>query len=223
MDKVSLADLSAETAQIDLHGPQAEAVLSRLGFASVPQAGEQVEALQADGLWRLIHQPGLSGPAYKLLLPVVCLPECENSLRQMGIPRLDPQSYDILRVEAGLPAAGAELSEAYTPLEVGLDSAVAENKGCYTGQEVIARQITYDKITQRLVGLRLEAPLPAPARLWVADKPAGEITSSVVSPRWGAIALAVVRRPHFEPGVLLQAGDRSGSGLHAEVIQLPFR
>jgi folate-binding protein YgfZ len=102
-----------------------------------------------------------------------------------------------MRVEAGLPAAGAELSEDYTPLEAGLAAAISSTKGCYTGQEVLARQITYDKVTQHLCGLRLTRRAQPGGRVWAPDgSPVGRVTSAATSPRFGEIALAVVKRPH---------------------------
>ena len=124
-----------------------------------------------------------------------------------GVEQLSPESHHILRVEAGLPAAGAELTEEFTPLEAGLEYAVSGAKGCYTGQEVLARQTTYDKVTQHLVRLRLEAPAGAGERLWAGDKVVGVITSAAVSPRFGPVALGVVKRPHHEPGSELTAGE----------------
>ncbi len=117
---------------------------------------------------------------------------------------LSPDSRHILRVEAGLPAAGAELSEEYTPLEAGMEHAVSGDKGCYPGQEVLARQVTYDKVTQRLVGLKLSEPVTPGKRLLAEGKPAGVVTSAAVSPRFGAIALGVVKRPHHEVGTRLE-------------------
>jgi len=142
-------------------------------------------------------------------------------LAEAGARGLVGEAYETVRVEAGLPAAGRELTDAYTPLETGLRAAVHEAKGCYTGQEVLARQINYDKITRQMVGLRLETPVQRGAAVQVEGRGAGEVTSAVVSPRFGAIALAVVKRPHFEPGtvVMVASGEETARG---EVVALPF-
>jgi folate-binding protein YgfZ len=80
-------------------------------------------------------------------------------------------------VEAGLPAAGHELVEEYTPLEAGLEWAISDAKGCYTGQEVIARQITYDKVTATWPACRRKASLNR-ANAWSPqdERPAGTVT-----------------------------------------------
>jgi folate-binding protein YgfZ len=162
---------------------------------------------------RLIGQPGLIGVGYRLLLPATIYAEVEETLLRLGAARLSAEDHQILRIEAGIPAAGAELTEAYTPFEVGLDAAVSGTKGCYTGQEVLARQVTYDKVTQRLVRLKLDTPLSPGTRLYFEDKPAGEITSAAVSPRFGPLALAVVKKPYFEAGMALTAGEGGVKGV----------
>jgi glycine cleavage system aminomethyltransferase T len=86
---------------------------------------------------------------------------------------------------------------------------------------VLARQITYEKVTQRLVGLRLNRPTTVKMRLEAEGKPAGIITSAVISPRFGPIALAVVRRPYFEPGSLLRLETPQGAQT-VQVCTLPF-
>jgi folate-binding Fe-S cluster repair protein YgfZ len=100
-------------------------------------------------------------------------------------------------------------------------SAIHEAKGCYTGQEVIARQINYDKIARRLVGLRLDAPVSAGATVLVEGRSAGEVTSAALSPRCGPIALAVLRRPHFAPGTPVSVTEAAGA-VHGTVTALPF-
>ena len=69
---------------------------------------------------------------------------------------------------------------------------------------MLARQVTYEKITQRLVGLKLSEPVPPGRRLLAEGKPAGVITSVAISPRFGAIALGVVKRPHYMAGTRLE-------------------
>jgi folate-binding protein YgfZ len=143
-------------------------------------------------------------------------------LRDSGILKVEELEYRLLHLEAGIPFAGAELIEAYTPLETRLESAVSQSKGCYTGQEVIARQVTYDKITQRLCGVRLDAQLNPGRRLWAGEKLAGVVTSCAQSPRFGIIALAMLKRPHDLPGTQLEAEDEKGTRSPARVVALPF-
>ncbi len=140
---------------------------------------------------------------------------------QAGAVELTPDIFEILRVETGLPAAYHELVEAYTPLELNLETAIVDTKGCYTGQEVIARQRTYDKVARKLVGLRLEASVSNGADVLAESRPAGVVTSAILSPRLGPLALAVLRRPHNEPNthVQIKADDQLVNGV---VQALPF-
>ena len=114
------------------------------------------------------------------------------------------------------------MSEAYTPLEVGLQAAISDSKGCYTGQEIIARQITYDKVTQQLRILRMEKPLEPGAQVRVEGKKAGVLTSAAESPQFGPVGLAVLKRPHHEIGTLVELETVDGTLVAARVVQPPL-
>ena len=222
MDKVSVTDMSAEYAQIDLEGPQAARFVTSLGFERPPELDEVFSRdLDGDAL-RVAGLPGFAGVGYRLVVPAQAAPAVESALDEMNVPCLSDHVYQLLRVEAGLPAPRAELTEDYTPLETGLEWAVAEGKGCYTGQEVITRQMTYDKVTQHLVGLRLSSSAQPGERIWVEGKPAGIVTSAVRSPRFGEIALAIIRRPHHQAGMLVHVGTTETLSIPAAVTSLPF-
>jgi folate-binding protein YgfZ len=223
-DRVRLADATLEFSQVDLEGPGLAEALQGLGFNGAPEMDEVVNAELQGSLLRAIGQRGLVGMGVRLLVPSGAAGGIYQALPANGAAKLSQESYKILRVETGLPAAPAELSEDYSPLEVGMEYAVSDSKGCYPGQEVIARQITYDKVTRKLVGLRLEAPAARGARLSAEGAPAGEITSAVISPRFGTIALGVVKRPHYDAGTTLEAAAKDQDQLlRAEVADLPFR
>jgi tRNA-modifying protein YgfZ len=220
MDKVTLEDASPAYAQFDLIGPQAAGVVRQLGLERIPGPGE-LSRWELGETWLLLFSDGALG--FRLLFPAENTGQVQAALEKAGAAHLAAESYTTLRIEAGLPAAGAELTEEFTPLETGLGWAVSEGKGCYTGQEVIARQLTYDKVTQHLVGLRLSAPTSPGVRLMSAEqgRPVGRVTSAAVSPRFGPIALAVVRRPYEAPGVLLTMGD-GPQAASATVAAVPF-
>jgi tRNA-modifying protein YgfZ len=156
-----------------------------------------------------------------LVIPAELAIDFEGILRDLDADQVDPQTYETVRIEAGIPAVGHELSEEFTPLEAGLRAAISGEKGCYTGQEIIARQITYDKVTQNLSGLRLSGPSGPGAAIWADDRPAGVITSYAYSPRVGHIALAILKRPHHQPGLSVTVKNEDHI-LDAVVTQLPF-
>ena len=99
---------------------------------------------------------------------------------------------------------------------------ISDSKGCYTGQGIIARQITYDKVAKNLVGIKLNDLAEVGAEIKTGTKLAGKLTSVAQSPRFGPIALGVVRRQYSETGSSLSIIDTDGSTTSGEVVALPF-
>ena len=145
-------------------------------------------------------------------------------VQQSGAPLCDNETYNVLRVESGVPATGLELTEDVNPWEAGLSYAISLNKGCYNGQEIVARLNTYQKVKRSLRGLKLSdeklsGEETVSTGLKCDGKDAGFITSRVVSPRFGAIALAYVRGDFAENGQQLKVEDSSQTAI---VCDLPF-
>ncbi len=150
------------------------------------------------------------------------------SLRKLGGTPAGLQTFEVLRIENGTPVFPNELNEDVNPLEVNLLDAVHNNKGCYIGQEVIARLQTYDKVRKRLVGLLSTSKLPHGGKIF-DQKPAdtagteiGVVTSSVKSPGLGKeIALGYLSVKHLVPGskYAVKVGSRN---VEAELSSLPF-
>src|ERR671910_678266 len=127
---------------------------------------------------------------------------------------------EVRRVETGRPRYGIDLDAGVIPQEAGLNErAVSFEKGCYVGQETVARLHFRGKPNRHLRGLRLTAPASPGAALRLGEKEVGRVGSAVVSPRFGPIALALVRR-EASVGDTLAVGE---DGVTAEVIELPFR
>jgi len=218
-DKVTTIDVSHEMALIDLLGPGIADLLARLGIDRAPEENEVTSKEINGSAVQVIRQRGLG---YRLACQTRYVAALRAALDQSGAIYLPYDTLDILRIEAGIPAGGQELTDEYTPLEAGLGWAISESKGCYTGQEVIARQITYDKVTRHLAGLRLEQPAQPGEILYSPeeDRQVGTITSTGVSPRLGPLALAILRRPFDEPGRPVALGGNNGPV--ATVVSLPF-
>jgi folate-binding protein YgfZ len=137
---------------------------------------------------------------------------------------LNPPTAELLRIEAGLPAWGRELSDQVTPLEAGLLPAISFSKGCYTGQEIIARQVNYDKVTRNLVGLVLPPDAPSELRGATVQGPGrgGFVASVAFSPALNRpIALAVIPRDLNQPGAAVTV-LHEGREIPATVATLPF-
>ncbi len=141
------------------------------------------------------------------------------ALGDAGAVGVGPEAVEILRIEAGTPRFGAEMDDGTMPAEAGIvESAVDFEKGCYIGQETVARLHYRGKPNRHLRGLRLASPVAAGAALALGDKEVGRVGSSCVSPLHGPIALAVLRR-EAEPGAELVVGE---DGVTARVVDLPF-
>ena len=141
------------------------------------------------------------------------------ALLEAGAVEVGPEAVEILRIEAGTPRFGAEMGAETMPAEAGIvESTVSFTKGCYIGQETVARLHYKGRPNRLLRGLRLSAPAPAGATLRLGEKEVGAIGSAAVSPALGPIALAIVRR-EAEPGAELAVGE---DGVTARVVDLPF-
>lgn len=133
----------------------------------------------------------------------------------------DNETFNVLRVEAGVPVAGLELTEDVNPWEADLDFAISLAKGCYNGQEIIARLHSYKKVKQGLLGLKLEN-IPATGRpdLRSEGRKVGVLTSAVQSPKFGSIGLGYVRNDWQTAGTALEVGENGAET--ASVANLPF-
>jgi tRNA-modifying protein YgfZ len=142
------------------------------------------------------------------------------ALEQAGATRVSEAAAEIVRVERGRPRFGVDIDETTIPQEAGLNErAVSFTKGCYVGQETVARLYYKGKPNRHLRGLRLSEPVEPGAALLLGERPVGSLGSSVVSPTLGPIGLALVRR-EAEPGATVSIGTQ---GAGATVVALPFR
>jgi folate-binding protein YgfZ len=140
------------------------------------------------------------------------------ALRGRGAEPISAAEAEVMRVESGRPRYGVELDDSVIPQEAGLNGrAVSFSKGCYVGQETVARLFYRGKPNRHLRVLRFSAPVDPGAPLLLGEREVGRVGSAVVSPRLGPIGLALVRR-EAEPGAVLSVGD---SGVTAEVADPP--
>lgn len=226
-DEVELSDRLRDQDALGIEGPGAEAVLAGVLEAGSPPADGHWLRSRIAGSPVLVAAIGWSGErAYQLHFAPTVRGDVEAALEAaaagLGVDcvRGDASLQEILRVEAGIPRQGSELDEEVLPPEARLESAIATNKGCYVGQEIVARLRSRGQVNHLLVGLRL-AGGAAPergARLSFEGRAIGELTSVVDSPSEGRIALGYVRREQAEPGLVLEV---EGAG-RATVSALPF-
>jgi folate-binding protein YgfZ len=153
-----------------------------------------------------------------LVVPRAALASVEALLGE--VPLLDAATVEVLRVERGVPVFGVDMTETTIPLEANLDHAINYTKGCYIGQEVIARATYRGQMNKKLVGLELGTLTPpVKTELQRDGKKVGWVTSVVFSPKRGQqVALGYVHRDHLAAGTVL---DVAGGG-SATVSSLPF-
>jgi folate-binding protein YgfZ len=222
-DKVNLEGRGGALAQFNLLGQQTADLLASVGSPvdDLPLFGWRTVAIAGVDVTVQRHE-GLGSAGFTLLAPSPAALAVKTAVLRAGAVALDEDAFHALRVEAGVPAPGFELTEQVNPLEAGLRRFCNDHKGCYTGQEIIARQITYDKVTTHLVGLLLDELVAPEAKIMAEGKQAGWVSSAVHSiALQRPIALAFVRRPHHEPGtpLVVQSGDQA---IAAIVNPLPF-
>jgi folate-binding protein YgfZ len=225
-EQVELLDRTTEFAQFHLAGPGAQAVLNR-AWGSVGLNLFQVVQQDVDsalpGQIRRTDSLGLLG--FDIMVPTSAAESVRNSLLTAGAQPAGPDALEILRIEAGMPLDGVDIDETALPQEIGrTEKAISFTKGCYIGQETVARIRTYGHVNRQVVGLQItgESPISRGAHLLRDGKDVGQITSSVWSPLMGTvIALAMVRRGSEEPKTPLQVVEADGER-SAQVVALPF-
>ncbi|HEX2189773.1 MAG TPA: glycine cleavage T C-terminal barrel domain-containing protein [Longimicrobiaceae bacterium] len=227
------ADVSGETGSLGVYGPRSRELLGRSLGAELPPLDEDAFAeLPYAGAPALVVGTRAAGgeEGYDVVAPAEALPALWDALREAGAVPVGRAALETLRVEAGVPRYGAELSEEVIPTEafeaVGMvPRAISFTKGCYTGQEVIVRIAHRGHVNRHLRGLRLgDAPAPAaetPLFHPETAKAVGRVTSAAFSPLLGeTVALAYVRR-ELGPGDAVRVG--AADGAPAAVAALPFR
>ena len=142
-----------------------------------------------------------------------------GALLAAGAHPISEATADTIRVERGRPRYGVDLDDTVIPQEADLnDRAVSFTKGCYVGQETVARLYYRGKPNRRLRGLRLDGPAATGAEITFGDRVVGRVTSVADSPALGPLALALLRR-EAEPGSPVRVGE---DGVEALVVELPF-
>jgi aminomethyltransferase len=211
-DDLRLHDLCSETRAFALHGPQADALMATFDAAAATlPALHSTEIAIAGARVTACRIKPISGAAWVLIVPNGAAAAVWEALRTaaqlLGGRATGSLVYNALRIQAGRPGVGRELSSEYIPLEVGLWDEVSFRKGCYTGQEIIARMESRGKLARTMVRVVLSAPVDAPAELSADGKNAGTLTSAVVTPDGDAQGIAVLRMAYAEPGMVLKAGE----------------
>jgi glycine cleavage system T protein (aminomethyltransferase) len=225
-ERVEFEDVSGREGMLTLAGPAAREAVEKLLGAALPELPPRHHvAANVDGATvRVVRSDEIGEEGYDLWAPAPDLGPLWERVVGLGVRPVGREAWTILRVEAGMVEHGTDVDASTLLLEAPLADTYSLTKGCYVGQEVVAR-ITYrGHVNRRIVGFvfpdwRLPA-LGAPVR--VDGKEVGRVTSAVVSPATGrGLALGFLRREYWAPGTAVEVGDPAG-GLSAEVAELPF-
>jgi folate-binding protein YgfZ len=218
---VAYEDETAATCDVGAYGVRSAAIVAQ----AVGLAPEALAALPphghlsaADGL--VVRVPTLGLDGFAVIAPASERDTMWQRLLAAGAVAGSAAVWDVARVEAGRPEWGVDIDETTIPQEAGFDElgAISYTKGCYTGQETVARIHFRGHVNRHLRGLRMNDDVQPPATTLVdhTGKPVGDIRSTVRSPRLGAIALAMLRR-EVEIGATILAGETP-----VTVTSLPF-
>ncbi|HEX7546225.1 MAG TPA: glycine cleavage T C-terminal barrel domain-containing protein [Gemmatimonadaceae bacterium] len=227
------ADVSAIVRTLGLYGPRAHAVLTS---ALLPEgaAASSVAALRGlanyhclafevdEGQVLVARSPDLGGEGFDCFVPVGVAESFWSRLVKAHATPVGRDAAEIARVEAGRPLWGLDMDANTLAQEASLDTldGISYTKGCYTGQETVARVHFRGHVNRHLRGLQSALAIPRGAELRAGDKPVGDVRSSVVSPRLGPIALAMLRHEVVSGTEVTAYWD--GGEAPARVRELPF-
>ncbi len=200
-EALAAAGLNARELPLHHWRAGAEAGPDMLSFATPIAAGTEFAPVD----YSLHRADPVAGDGYYLMAPASAVASLLQLLSiSSNPPLIDEAAYDYLRIETGQPRFGRELTLDYIPLEAGLWDDVSFHKGCYTGQEIIARMESRGKLAKRLVRLRPGSPVEAGAEITAAGRTVGVITSAADGPA-GPRALGYVKTAALDEGAELAA------------------
>lgn len=196
-----VADVSSEIALLTVQGERAKEIVQSLGNTDFP----------------IVRATHTGEDGYDLLVDDVSL--VKEKLIAAGAQLVSPETFETLRIEAGIPRHGRDMDESNVVLETNLDDAISYTKGCYVGQEIIIRIKHRGHVAKKLTGIKFQDSVEAGATIASSDgKEIGRITSVAYSPKLeSTVSLGYVRHEYLPAGTPVKAGDVAGT-----VTDLPF-
>jgi tRNA-modifying protein YgfZ len=218
MDRVELTDLTNTTVTFSLLGPGSNKLSEKMGVSELenqPYATHQV--IDFVGIQvRVAVGSGLASPGYTLIASASDAANLWNELVKAGAVPMGDRIWEQLRIEQGRPAVDFELTDDYNPLEARLLHTITYDKGCYIGQETIARLNTYKGVKQQLWGVQLSGYVAPGSVVTIGEEKVGKLTS-LTETESGFFGLAYIRTKAGGEGLKVQVGEISG-----EVVNVPF-
>ncbi|HKR21899.1 MAG TPA: glycine cleavage T C-terminal barrel domain-containing protein, partial [Pyrinomonadaceae bacterium] len=195
-----VADVTTETALLTVQGKRAREVVGSLRDTDFP----------------IVHATHTGEDGFDLIVEDGA--SVTQKLIAAGAQVVSPETFEILRIEAGIPRHGIDMDETNVVLETNLDDAISYTKGCYLGQEIIVRIKHRGHVAKKLTGLKFDEPIEVGAIQSPDGKEIGRITSTTYSPKLeSTIALGYVRYEYLPAGTAVKVGEVTGT-----VVELPF-
>ncbi|CAN5529182.1 folate-binding protein YgfZ [soil metagenome] len=226
MDDVRTKDVSESTGLIEIMGPRASDVVAELtgtNPASLPLS-HTVDAQIGTNDVRIVRMPSVMETSYWIIGPRPVTETVRATLEDSSeaIPMIMESEMAYMRVRNGMGEQGHEWTEAYNPLEAGMLHLTSFTKGCYIGQEVIARLDSYNKVKQRVMGFVSEGSMEEGQEVLVDGAVVGSITTVVPSMRSGTIGLGYIRGEQAHPEATVQV-HKDGVVFDATIHLLPMQ
>lgn len=218
-DKVALTDVTTSTAMFSLIGAESDGLLPQLGADALmgQPYGSHVELTLAGHSVRMAVGSGLALPGYTLIMESQSAAAVWLALTQAGAMPMGDRAWEQLRITQGRPRPDRELTEDFNAVEACLWQAISLNKGCYIGQETIARLDTYKGVKQQIWGIRLQQAADLGTPITVDHEKAGMLTS-LTETNEGWFGLGYVRtKVGGSAGLIVQVGESQG-----ELVDVPF-
>ena len=228
MEEVNLSDVSAGYGHFSLQGPRSPQLLRDLFGEALPREVFEIQQVnQGDGEVWLIRRPDLAEEGFEVMCPAEMASELRAAITEKGAARgiqeLKVEAWNVLRTETWIPRFGVDMDETRYPMEARLDNAISLTKGCYLGQEVVAKATHIGGVNNLLVGLKLDGGVPPDrgARVLSEEgKEIGGVTSAVLSPRLDCpIAFAYLKRGFASEGNRCRVELSAGEAASAEIVE----
>jgi folate-binding protein YgfZ len=224
-----VTELTKETAMLSLQGQNSASVLHQ-AFGDMTTEAERrkifTTKLKDNSNLNIIRATHTAEDGFDLFIDASESQAVRDSLLNAGAQTLGPATLDVLRIEAGIPLYGIDMDQTNVVTETNLDDAVNFTKGCYIGQEIIARIKYRGHVAKKLAGVILEgdASVENGAKILSPDdKEIGRVTSFTFSPQLErTIALAYVKYDYLEPGTSVRIVAAGSQEVAATVAELPF-
>ena len=228
MDEVYLKDISDDVAHFSVQGPCSSELVEKLFGLPGPLPQYRVQETKWEGEWTwIIGKNELAQAGCEIMVSELKAASLRRAIlgsgARWGIRQVSAEARNILRLEAGIPWYGVDMDESHYPMEARLDGAISLTKGCYVGQEVVARATNLGGVPKLLMGLKLQGDSipPRGSRVLESDgKQIGTITSGVFSPQLQtAIAFAYLKRNFALPGSICNIEISKQELVSGEIVE----